>query len=130
MSFAWAEYLALAEALFRARATFADEEACCRAAISRAYYAAFCTARNHARDNEGLTLPRSDRGRVHQVVINYYNQHAHRQHRVVGWNLSQLRHRRNQVDYDDPNLQRVDVVTRHALNQARQVFTVLRQLSS
>ena len=75
MSFAWAAYLTLAEALFRERVTFADKEACCRAAISRAYYAAFCAARNHARDNEGLTLPRSDRIGVHQVVINYYSHH-------------------------------------------------------
>jgi len=67
MSFAWAEYLSLAEALFRERATFADEEACCRAAISRAYYAAFCAARHHARDNEGLTL--SNTAQDHQTVF-------------------------------------------------------------
>ena len=39
MSFAWLDYLVLAEALLQARTTLAPEEACCRAAISRAYYA-------------------------------------------------------------------------------------------
>jgi hypothetical protein len=42
MSFAWVEYLAVAEGLVQQRGTLADAEACCRAAISRAYYAAFC----------------------------------------------------------------------------------------
>ena len=41
MSFAWLDYLVLAEALLQARTTFAPEEACCRAAISRAYYAVY-----------------------------------------------------------------------------------------
>lgn len=36
MNFAWLDYLVLAEALLPARTTFAPEEACCRAAISRA----------------------------------------------------------------------------------------------
>ena len=35
MSFAWEEYLTVAEALVQQRATLASEEACCRAAISR-----------------------------------------------------------------------------------------------
>ncbi len=118
MSFAWAEYLSLAEALFRERATFADEEACCRAAISRAYYAAFCAARNHARDNEGLTL--SNTAQDHQTVFVHYAQNPNVQHR--------LRQQRNRADYDDPNIQQVVVLTQTVLHQARQVFRVLQQL--
>jgi len=125
MRFAWAAYLTLAEALFRARATFADQEACCRAAISRAYYAAFCAARNHARDNEGLPLPRRDRGRVHQVVIAYYSHHTSQQHRAIGWALSQLRRQRNQADYDDRNVQRIEATAQNALQQAHYVLTAL-----
>ncbi len=125
MSFAWTEYLTLAETLFRERAAFADTEACCRAAISRAYYAAFCAARNHARDHEGLTLPRGDRGRVHQVVIDYYSQRLQGQHRAIGLNLVRLRRERNRADYDDQNIQRVEVLARNALHQARQVLTAL-----
>jgi hypothetical protein len=49
MSFAWSDYLTLAEALLQGRATLAPEEACCRAAISRAYYAVYGAARTRAR---------------------------------------------------------------------------------
>ena len=59
MSFAWREYLTVAEALLRARNTFAPPEARYRTAISRAYYAAYGAARNHARDYEGyVPVPR------------------------------------------------------------------------
>jgi len=126
MSFAWAEYLALAEALFRERATFANEEACCRAAISRAYYAAFCAARNYARDNEGLALRNT--ARDHQIVFGHYDQGPSAQHRAIGWDLGQLRQRRNQADYDDSNIHRADALAQNALQQARQVFTALRIL--
>ena len=50
MSFAWLDYLALAEALLQGRTTLAPEEACCRAAISRAYYAVYGAARLYARE--------------------------------------------------------------------------------
>ncbi len=129
MSFPWSEYLTLAEALVRQRTTFANEEACCRAAISRAYYAAFCAARNHARDHEGLTLPKRNRGRVHQVVIEYYNNRPSGQHKNIGWTLHQLRNSRNKADYDDPNIPRVFDVAQNAVRQAHQVFEGIQRLS-
>ena len=57
MSFVWLDYLVLAEALLQARTTLAPEEACCRAAISRAYYAVYGAARMRARDQEGYDSP-------------------------------------------------------------------------
>ena len=126
MSFAWAAYLTLAEALFRERVTFADQEACCRAAISRAYYAAFCAARNNARDNEGLIL--SNTARDHQIVFTHYAQNPNAQHTTIASTLHRPRRERNRADYDDRNIQRVDVLTQNVLHQARQVFIVLQQL--
>jgi hypothetical protein len=38
MNFVWGDYLTVAEALVQQRGSLAPEEACCRAAISRAYY--------------------------------------------------------------------------------------------
>ena len=72
MSFAWLDYLMLAEALLQARTTLAPEEACCRAASSRAYYAVYGAARTRARDQEGLQLPAT--GDAHQLVITHYRQ--------------------------------------------------------
>ena len=126
MSFAWAAYLTLAEALFRERVTFADKEACCRAAISRAYYAAFGAARNHARDSEGLTL--SHTASDHQSVPRHYRQGSNLHRRAINAHLRRLRDERNRADYNDPNIQQVDDVARNALNRARQVFTLLDQL--
>lgn len=120
MSFAWAAYLTLAEALFQARATFADEEACCRAAISRAYYAAFCVARNHARDNESLIL--SNTARDHQIVCAHYARNPNAQHKAIATTLHRLRYERNRADYDDQNIQRVEALTQNVLQQARQVL--------
>lgn len=56
MTFDWREYLTLAENLCTNSHTFPNQEACFRVAISRAYYAAFCTARNYAKDYDRLIL--------------------------------------------------------------------------
>ena len=66
MSFLWRDYLTVAAALIQARNTFAPAEGRYRAAISRAYYAAYGAARNHARDHEGYS-PVST-GRDHGLV--------------------------------------------------------------
>ncbi|ETX05408.1 MAG: hypothetical protein ETSY2_23110 [Candidatus Entotheonella gemina] len=58
MTFPWVEYLEVADALLTNRGTFAQEEASCRASISRACYAVCCAARNHAVNTEGLQLGR------------------------------------------------------------------------
>ena len=81
MSFAWLDYLALAEALVQARTTLAPEEACCRAAISRAYYAVYGAARTRARDQDGLQLPAT--GDAHQRVIMHYLQGVSPLHRAI-----------------------------------------------
>ena len=52
MNFDWSEYLNIARELAgQATASF-SAEAKKRSAISRAYYAAFCSARNHLRDRD------------------------------------------------------------------------------
>lgn len=58
MSFNWGDYLSLANALLTKPNTPGPEEAAYRSAVSRAYYAAFCIARNYARDEENLSLPK------------------------------------------------------------------------
>ena len=127
MSFAWSEYLTVAEALIHGRGTLAPEEACCRAAISRAYYAAFGVARNHARDNEGLSLQRT--GRDHQRVLLHYRRRPDRAHQEIAELLFRLRRQRNQADYDD---QRPATVTgaHTALRRARQVLVGLETLQT
>ena len=126
MSFDWREYLVLAEALLQARTSLAQEEACCRAAVSRAYYAVYGVARNRARDQDGLQLPAT--GDAHQRVITHYRQGPSALHRAVGNNLRRLRRVRNRADYDDQLAQPV-AVAQFAVRRARQVVAQLQALA-
>ena len=126
MSFAWLDYLVLAEALLQARTTLASEEACCRAAISRAYYAVYGAARMRARDQEGLRLPPA--AEAHQRVITHYRHGASSRHRAIGDSLRQLRSTRNRADYDD-QLDRPLALAQFAVRRARQVVGQLEALA-
>ena len=126
MSFVWLDYLVLAEALLQAHTTLAPEEACCRAAISRAYYAVYGVARRRARDQEGLRLPPA--AEAHQRVITHYRQGASPLHRAIGDSLRQLRSARNRADYDD-QLVRPLALAQFAVRRARQVVGQLAALT-
>ena len=127
MTFAWVEYLELADVLLANRNTFAEEEACCRASISRAYYAVFCAARNQAAINEGLQL--SGTGDDHRRVHRHFEQGRSRDHRRLGQLLSLLRLHRNRADYDDDMLQ-VVWNAQLALVSARQAMTIITDLQT
>ena len=125
MSFAWVEYLTVAEALVRQRGTLADAEACCRAAISRAYYAAYGAARNYARDVEGSAFTQT--GDDHRRVLGHYRRAADPLHQEIGAWLFRLRRHRTQADYDDTL---PDAVPRAfaACRRARRVCALLQAL--
>ena len=128
MSFPWVGYLDVAEMLIRVRNSHAPAEARYRVAISRAYYAAFCAARNYARDREGFTPSRS--GRDHRLVIAYYSQGTSRTHKKIGQTLERLLIERNRADYDDDISQNLRRLALFTVQEARQVFTLLQQLGS
>jgi len=126
MSFAWRDYLGLAEALVQARTTLAPEEACCRAAVRRAYYAVYGVARIQARDHEVLQLPAT--GAAHQQVSLHYRTGPSPRHREIGERLRQLRRARNRADYAD-QLARPVATAQWAVRQARQVLVQLQALA-
>ena len=126
MTFAWVDYVTLAEALLQGRATVAPEEACCRAAVSRAYYAVYGAARTHAREQEGLQLPAT--GDAHQRVIAHYFQGPSALHRALAENLRRLRGARNRADYAD-QLDRPVALAAFAVRRARQVVAHLQALA-
>jgi hypothetical protein len=104
----------------------APEEACWRAAISRAYYAVYGVARLRARDQEGLRLPPA--AEAHQRVITHYRHGASPLHRAIGDSLRQLRSARNRADYDD-QLVRPLALAQFAVRRARQVVGQLEALA-
>lgn len=96
MDFDWREYLNLARCLDGDRSVRCGAEARQRAAVSRAYYAAFCHARNHAL-RHNLASDYQESARAHRQVWETYRRHD----RDVARHLDDLRHWRNDCDYDD-----------------------------
>jgi uncharacterized protein (UPF0332 family) len=126
MTFDWREYRNVADKLFNQRLEFSSEEACCRIVISRAYYSAFCLARNRARDMKEITLVSG--GDVHKQVINHYKQSPTGKARVnIGIKLDRLRLLRNTADYDDTlKIHNPVKEAEAALRQAEDVYQLLQ----
>lgn len=97
MSFDWKEYLNLARFLAAEPGISFDQEAASRSAVSRAYYAAFCHARNYARDRHGFS-PKGDPS-DHPEVRTHFKKRAGFQKIALG--LDRLRQRRNMADYEN-----------------------------
>jgi uncharacterized protein (UPF0332 family) len=75
-----------------------NDEAKLRSSISRAYYAAFCIARNHLRE-EHKPIPVEN---VHSYVISQLHGLGKGNHgRKLALELRRLRDHRNRADYDD-----------------------------
>jgi hypothetical protein len=101
MSFDWSQYLRLAEELAGQGTAPSSPEAKLRSSVSRSYYAAYCTARNHLRDVDGLVIPRDD---AHKFVREAFANSADTSRKQVGADLDRLRIDRNKTDYDDMDL--------------------------
>lgn len=128
MSFPWSAYLEIVEVLLHVRLSSPPawhEEAVQRIAISRAYYAAFCTARNDARVHEGFAP--TGTGRDHGGVIRHYEQGS-RIHQHIALALRRLRDVRNQADYDDLIDEDLALVAQNAVQDAHDVLDTLIRL--
>jgi len=99
MAFSWAEYLDLAKELAGVQHREARTEADARSSISRAYYAAYGSARNRLRHQDGLVIPGGPVG--HSFVSGQFQNAAETARKAVGANLDRLRIARNRADYDD-----------------------------
>jgi uncharacterized protein (UPF0332 family) len=123
--FDWEEYLRLAEELSSTSAT-TMLEARYRAAISRTYYACFCSARNFLRDHDRRTdLPRDEN--VHVFVRDTFLANEHPDRLLIGLNLDRLRTSRNRADYDDV-IANPPMTSHAALFLAHEIFEVLHRL--
>lgn len=127
MSFDWGEYLSIAEELCAMPRTGppVGREAQQRAAVSRAYYAAFILARNHLRDADGIPIPQ--RGNPHQFVAARYANDPDPLRSGIGYNLTSLRTARNRCDYDDVVAGLSNLAVWSVL-RARQIVADLTQL--
>jgi uncharacterized protein (UPF0332 family) len=122
MVFDWTGYLLLAQELAERR----NDEASLRSAVSRAYYAAFCTARNRLLQ-EGEEIPKT--GEAHTIVWAKYRESAQKRRKDIGITGDRLRRSRIRADYDDefPDIRaRVE----DAVAKARRLLDSLRGLDS
>lgn len=119
MSFDWSEYLDLAEHLSGKGGTY-SQEAALRSATSRAYYAAFCHARNIAISK--LHFCGEGSGKDHGLLREYF-----RGLRMmdVAKKLGMMHEWRKQCDYDN-NVKRLELIAGSAVLHAKEVLRALR----
>jgi len=98
MAYDWIEYFYLAQELSGmtpdGKVTVEAKE---RTAISRAYYTAFCKARNFLREKEAF----SPKEKVHEAVRNQFVNSNSKTKQKIGENLKRLCTSRNKADYWD-----------------------------
>lgn len=141
MKFDWSGYFDLANEL----AAISDSESAkiveakMRSSISRAYYAAFCLARNYLRDDlddRKLSNSQQKNTNVHWYVIQQFQTLGSRNKKMrqVGWDLENLREKRNMVDYDDVfstsinHLKKLENEAKYCLKLAGNIITNLNEL--
>ncbi len=120
MAFDWREYFNLAQFLANNAGSRINKEAAYRSAISRVYYAAYCHARNYARDKQGFSPSGSPQD--HSRIRNHFKQRG----RIdIASYLDDLRQRRNFCDYDDmvPTITNLLVPS---FEQAQKIFDALK----
>ena len=118
--FDWRDYLELANDLGGGTqgtvVSIQTSEATSRCAVSRAYYAAFCHARNHATAQLGF-VP-TNRGDDHWLLRQHF---ASRGRKDIANRLRRLHGWRKQCDYDDTVVNLATTVS-HALREAAAVI--------
>jgi uncharacterized protein (UPF0332 family) len=127
MIFSWKDYYTLAGQLKQQAVDSPQQEAFLRSAISRAYYASFCLARNYLCDSLG----RKSAGIQddHEFVKSQFRSLPGLDYQTVAENLRRLRGYRNQADYDDelPGITNTAVM---AMNMAGKVIETLERFTN
>jgi DUF1680 family protein len=96
MAFIWREYLDLARVLPSQCPQTCSVEAAERCGVSRAYYAAFCHARNYAQAHLGFTPAHT--GADHALVRQHYHNNGKKD---IANRLATLHQYRKLCDYND-----------------------------
>lgn len=96
MSFDWKLYVDLSAELINHHKTPSLKDAYLRSAVSRAYYAIFCTAKQLL-VLKTVFFPRED---IHKFVREEYNRAVSRKEKQIGSKLGRLWTERKAADYD------------------------------
>lgn len=124
MSFDWSEYHQLARALADPGVILrATDTARQRAAVSRAYYAAFCMTRNYLRAKDGGSYSDSDAHRRVRTMLAQYGASAVRAADL----LRKAQKERTCADYDD--VYNASANLPNVLDWTQQVLALLKAMS-
>jgi uncharacterized protein (UPF0332 family) len=126
MSFDWESYLWVARELAGEEVSGVDEEAKLRAAISRAYYAAFHKARLHLENADHDPRVPID-GKAHEYVRQEFENHPEQARKLIGQNLGRLKSFRTRADYRDI-FSRLKETTSLSLKIAQEIIDGLESL--
>lgn len=121
MPFDWKQYLDLARELSQPTTSNAGtQEARLRSAVSRAYYAAFCHARNYSRDWLKFVPNHTadDHGRLRAFLKDG-------KRRGIALKLDQLRQWRNDADYSDSVTSDLATMATYAVSEASKLLDLL-----
>jgi len=119
MAFEWKAYVELARELEKQALAASNKEAWYRTVISRAYYGAFCHARNYAQV-EHKFQPKGeadDHKRLTALFVGKFTQ--------VGKRLKSLRQLRNMADYENDPPLHWDIAARSAILEAEKILQAL-----
>lgn len=125
MTFDWSQYLNLAKEFLCQPTPPANQEAKMRSAISRAYYAAFISARNYLPETEEHSIPKT--ADAHKYVVQQFKQSSDADRQNIGSNLEKLRRDRNAADYNNsvPELFKISKI---AVKRSHRVISMLNRL--
>jgi uncharacterized protein (UPF0332 family) len=127
VSFNWTDYLTLAENLVRDPSSPGPKEASLRAAISRAYYGAFCSARSFAETKDNPPLSRKGKASDHRLIIDHFAKFPDPDRKKISVNLDRLRSDRNKADYDD-HLHQSNSLATISIQRAQEIIKSLQSL--
>ena len=128
MSYDWIEFLKLAESLGSSPDSPGPREAALRSAASRAYYAAFHQALEHA-IGEGFSPAYT--GDDHKRVQAHFRRYSppSRARRRIALELDRLLAERHKADYRNEIGKRPESLASHAIGMATRIIQNLRSLS-
>ena len=118
MAFNWKEFLELSKFLQNCDEDCVSKETKLRSAISRAYFSAFCHARNYARDKEKYVpqMTAEDHKTLRQHFI-------FKKRMNIANHLQDLRNWRNDCDYHD-DVDNMDIMTNKSIDKASNILRI------
>lgn len=139
MTFDWSENLEFAKEQVRVDENGNVNEAACRAAISRAYYAAFCLSRNYLCHNGDYVLrhayhedkfAKETIGPLHQYVIKQFglDPEDEPEKAIISEFLKALKVRRVYADYKNHHDSKIVTKVEESLEQAQNIIDDLKKL--